>query len=425
MRHANPIDTCARWALASVALGAGSAWPAEPGNDVDALRARLAEQIRQLDKLKQDIQRQEQELTRLRQQLDAATGTAAASPPPRAASTTPAPSAPAPAQTRTQLANSDDGYVAPPAVAPIFDGPGVLTPKGAWVVEPSFQYSYASSNRIALIGYTVIPAILIGLIDVREVKRNTMIGAITVRRGITNRFEVEGRVPYVYRFDSSVSREVYQGSAVDSVFDSDGKGLGDIELVARYQLNNGGIDKPFYIASLRLKTRTGKDPFEVETNRTLPGGRGTGLQTELPTGTGFYSLQPTLTILFPSDPAVFFANLSYQYNFKRNHVQAKTDAGYEDLGDIQPGGVLEFGFGMGLSINERASFSVGYDQQSVARLKQNGAPTPASVRVQLATLLLGYSYRLDAQRTLNISLGAGLTRDTPDLQLTVRLPISF
>ncbi|MFT4175003.1 MAG: acetate kinase, partial [Rhodocyclaceae bacterium] len=331
----------------------------------------------------------------------------------------------APPPARAQVARADDGYVAPPAVAPIFDGPGVLTPKGVWVIEPSFQYSYASSNRIALIGYTVIPAILIGLIDVREVKRNTMIGAITVRRGITNRFEVEARVPYVYRFDSSVSREIYQGSAVDSVFDSDGRGLGDIELVGRYQLNNGGIDKPFYIASLRFKTRTGKDPFEVETNRTLPGGRGTGLQTELPTGTGFYSLQPTLTILFPSDPAVFFANLSYQYNFKRNSVQAKTDAGYEDLGAVQPGGVFEFGFGMGLSINERASFSVGYDQQSVARLKQNGSPAPASVRVQLGTLLLGYSYRLDAQRTLNISLGAGLTRDTPDLQLTVRLPISL
>jgi len=39
-------------------------------------------------------------------------------------------------------------------------------------------------------------------------------------------------------------------------------------------------------------------------------------------------------------------------------------------------------------------------------------------------LLLGYSYRLDAQRTLNLSLGAGLTADTPDVQLTLAEPIT-
>ncbi|MGC3963065.1 MAG: autotransporter outer membrane beta-barrel domain-containing protein [Rhodocyclaceae bacterium] len=435
--------------------------PATAAPSLDELRGRLTEQQQLIEKLKQDIQRQEQELSRLRQQIDAASGgskPAVAQPSPaqqpapqpaRAAAPSAAPAAAGaatgavagaataqnnngqqpPAQRTgtpppSQTASADD-YVAPPAVAPIFEGPGVLTPKDKWVIEPSYEYSYASNNRIALVGYTVIPAILIGLIDVREVKRNTMIGAFTVRRGITNRFEMEARIPYVYRFDSSISREVFQGSAVDSVFDANGKGLGDVEVVGRYQFNNGGIDKPFYIGSLRFKSRTGKDPFEVETNRTLPGGRGTGLQTELPTGTGFYSLQPTLTVLYPSDPAVFFANLSYQYSFKRNNVQAKTDTGWEDIGSVQPGGIWEFGFGMGMSINERASFSIGYDQQSVGKLKQNGQAAPASVRVQLASLLLGFSYRLTSATTLNVSIGAGLTSDSQDLQLTVRLPIMF
>ncbi|MFT4174101.1 MAG: hypothetical protein QM639_16180, partial [Rhodocyclaceae bacterium] len=88
MRHANPIDTCARWAVASIALSAGAAWGAEPAADVEALRARLAEQIRQLEQLKQDLQRQEQELVRLRQQLDGASGAAT---PATAGAPTPAP----------------------------------------------------------------------------------------------------------------------------------------------------------------------------------------------------------------------------------------------------------------------------------------------------------------------------------------------
>jgi hypothetical protein len=78
----------------------------------------------------------------------------------------------------------------PPAIAPLFEQPGILTPPGKIVLEPSFQYSYSSNNRVALVGYTVIPALLIGLIDVREVKRNTLTAALTGRFGLTNRFEV-------------------------------------------------------------------------------------------------------------------------------------------------------------------------------------------------------------------------------------------
>ncbi len=309
-------------------------------------------------------------------------------------------------------------------MATIFEQPGVLTPPGKWIVEPSLQYAYTSSSRVALVGYTVIPAILIGLIDVREVKRNTFTAALTVRRGITNRFELEAKVPWLYRSDTSVSREIFTGTAVDSVFDADGKGLGDVEISGRYQLNDGGGDSPYYIASMRYKTRTGTDPFEVETNRTLPGGRGTGLQTELPTGSGFYTFTPGLTVLIPSDPAVFFGGFSYQHSIKRSNVKAKTDNGDILIGDVAPGGVIGFNFGMGLALNDRSSFSIGYDHQSVGKIKINGSTT-GSVRVQLGTLLLGYSHRLNSGRTLNLSVGMGVTRDTPDLQLTLRMPISL
>ncbi|WP_440963012.1 hypothetical protein ACL58G_20795 [Massilia sp. GER05] len=50
---------------------------------------------------------------------------------------------------------------------------------------------------------------------------------------------------------------------------------------------------------------------------------------------------------------------------------------------------------------------------------------PAWASPCMGTLLLGASYRLDAHRTVNVSVGAGLTRDTPDLALTVRMPFGF
>jgi len=311
-----------------------------------------------------------------------------------------------------------------PAVAPIFEQGGVLTPKGKKVFEPSFQYSYSSSNRIALVGYTVIPAILVGVVDVREVKRNTFAAALTGRYGLTNRWEIEARLPYVYRSDTSIGREILQGQANNAAFNASGNGIGDIEITARHQLNDGGVDKPFLIGSLRFKSRTGTDPFDVETTRNVLGLRD-GLQTTLPTGSGFYGLQPALTALFASDPAVFFGTVSYLHSFSRSGVVRQTDAGPQDLGKIQPGGVFGFNFGMGLGLNDKSSFSIGYDHSSVGKTLQNGAAAADSVRVQLGTLLLGYSYRLNAQRTLSVSLGAGLTRDTPDVTLTVRMPITF
>lgn len=312
----------------------------------------------------------------------------------------------------------------PLEVAQIFQQPGVLTPRGEFTLEPSLQYGYSTSNRLALVGYTVIPAILIGLIDVREVKRSTYIATLTTRYGITNRFEVEAKLPYVYRDDSSVGREVLQGSASNTVFDSDGKGIGDIELTGRYQFNDGGIDTPFYIGTMRVKTRTGTDPFEVETSTRITGFR-SGIETELPTGSGFYGVQPGLTVLYPSDPAVFFGSLSYLYSFKRNDVKQETDIGDVELGSVQPGGIFEFNFGMGLALNERTSFSIGYDQSSVGKIKQNNHTVADSVTVQLATLLLGFSYQFNPNRALNISVGAGLTADTPDVTLTMRMPMNF
>ncbi|TFW19238.1 acetate kinase [Massilia arenosa] len=318
----------------------------------------------------------------------------------------------------------------PPEVAALFEQPGVLTPRGKTVFEPSLQYSYSSSNRVALVGYTIIPALLIGLLDVREVKRNTTTATATFRHGVTNRFEVELRVPYVYRSDATVSREIFTGTATERVFNTSGRAIGDVEVAARYQVNAGNIERPYYVAGLRFKSHTGRDPFTVITDCVTrcvgENVTGTGLPLTLPTGSGFYSLQPNLTVLFASDPAVFFGGVSYLYNFKRSGVSRTVLGGTKEwLGELAPGGVLGFNVGLGLALNDKAALSIGYDHNSVGRMRQNGVVVPGSVRTQLGTLLIGYSYRLSDRRSLNFTVGAGLTRDTPDVSLNLRVPLTW
>lgn len=426
------IAQTAGWAVSAGLLAAGTA-AAQPAPQQESparlqeLQRQVAEQTARLEALQRAMVQEQRRLSEVREALGlqlleaqrggAGQGTGAS------VQTAQAGAAPQPAAAGNAAAGPSSSGDAR-QVAQIFEQPGVLTPRGKTVLEPSLQYAYSSNNRVALVGYTIIPAITIGVIDVREVKRNTTTAALTARYGLTNRLEIEGRLPYVYRSDSSINNDVSGGNPNNlSYFSSSGRSIGDVEATLRYQLNDGGIDKPYYIASLRYKSRTGKDPFEVLTDLGTTSRFG-GLQQELPTGSGFHGLQPAVTMLYPSDPAVFFGTVSYLHSFSRDNVAYNTTQGPNLVGKVAPGGVLGFNFGMGLALNERSSFSLGYDHSSVARTKVNGDGSN-SVRVQLGTLMLGYSHRLAPDRNLNVSLGVGATRDAPDVTLTVRMPVTF
>jgi hypothetical protein len=316
----------------------------------------------------------------------------------------------------------------PPEVAPIFQQPGVLTPRHKIVIEPAYQFGYSTADRVALVGYTIIPAILIGLIDVREVRDTTQTAILTARYGITNRLELEVRVPYVDTHDDTVSRPVLTGSAEDDVFSSSGKGIGDIEATARYQINNGGADSAYYIGWFRFKSRTGEDPFQVVTDcvtRCVENLTGTGLPVQQPTGSGFYTLQPGVTWLLPSDPVVFFGNLSYLYNVERHNVYEHLVLSTEYLGNVKMGNEGDISIGMGMALNDKASLSIGYDQTFVGTTYESGQKLPGSTKLWLGSLLIGGSYRFNEKRTLNFTLGVGVTRDTPDATVTVRMPMMY
>lgn len=307
----------------------------------------------------------------------------------------------------------------PPEIATIFEQPGVLTPKGTLILEPSFQFVNSSSNRVALSGYTIIPSFTIGLIDVRNVNSNTYISSLAARYGITNRLEFEVRVPYVYRADSTSFEPTKDpnGKTIQaSVFNAEGNNIGDVEFGPRYQLNQPGGDGPFFIASLRVKSITGKNPFEVSTDSTVTSPSGTPLQTELPTGSGFWGIQPSITAIMPSDPAVFFGTLSYMWNMDRE---------IPGQGKLDPGDTIGFNVGIGIALNEKASFSVGYDHIILGQSKRDGNVIAGSSITQVGSLLFGCSYKLTDKTAINISLGAGLTPASPNVQLTLRLPTSF
>ena len=292
-------------------------------------------------------------------------------------------------------------------------GAGVLTPKGTLIVEPSLQFAHLSSNRVTLTGFTIVPAITIGLINIQGVSRDIYTASLVGRYGLTNRLEVEVRVPYLYREDSITQRPVATPAQADTLSTFNGSGLGDVETTGRYQINQGGPDKPYFIAFTRFKSTSGTGPFDV------PQDPLTGVQTELPTGSGFYIVQPGMTVLFPSDPVVFFGGASFIYNIPR-------DVG-NGIGRVDPGSGGNANIGLGLSLNETLSLTLGYDHTIFSRptSASNLLLTTAPQITHVGVLLIGGSYRWSERSFVNFVVGVGATREAPDLQVTLRIPTAF
>lgn len=299
----------------------------------------------------------------------------------------------------------------------LFAEPSIMTPKGTFVFDPYLQYVYNSSDRLSVIGFSVLNAVLIGEINVSQSNRTNWILNLGGRYGVTNRFEVEARVPYIYRTDDTLARSIASTSQ-NELFSADGNGVGDIELAARYQLNAPRDDGAFYIAGLRFKARNGKDIYEVDYDPNF------NLPTELATGSGFYSLQPSLSGVLPSDPVVFFGGVNYTWNIKRDINKTVGSTIPRQVGEVDPGDSIGLNFGMGLSLNERSSFSVSYEHTWIGESTFEGLTNDA-LDVQLGTLQTTFAYRLSKSANLNLTVGAGLTEDTPDTTMTLRIPIKF
>lgn len=299
----------------------------------------------------------------------------------------------------------------PPEIAANIEEGGVLLPRGTLVITPGLEYTHSSATRVSIEGFSIIPALNIGTFEVAELKRDSLRAFVSARYGITNRFEIEAKVPYLYREDSTRNRPIGVGSSSDVLTTVDGFGLGDVEAGAHYQLNSGRDGWPFLIGNLRFKSRTGTSPFEVDTDPA------TGLQTELPTGSGFYALQPSVTMIMPTDPAVFYSNLSYLVNFEHDYGG--------QTGEIDPGDSVSADLGLSLALNEQSSFSLGYSHTTVFKTEQNGREIPNTNNLQVGSFNLGYAYRLSDRYNLNFNLSAGLTEDAPDVVTTFRVPITF
>lgn len=393
---------------------------AELAEQIEALRAEVAAQRALIDQQQQEIADLEARIG-FSETLAAIRGRGLAVgqdvPPPAD------PAQPAAAGTQGPPPPLPDAPVGEAPVEPIIEqaeveaipeGQGVLTPANHFTFDPQLEYVNSSNARLVFRGIELVPGIQIGLIEATDADRDTIVASGAVRYGLTDRLEAEIRVPYIMRQDRI---EVLQRRDQDIVRELELREsqIGDIEFGLRYQLNRSRPLRPTWIAQVRVKSDTGKSPYEIPFDEF-------GVATGLATGSGFWAVQPGVSFLLPSDPVVIFGGANYLWHIKRNIGRTVSDI---EIGEVDPGDSIMANLGFGFALNPQFSFSLGYRHSYIFPTETELNETiQRSNRLQIGVFNLGLSYRLSELQTLNFSLGIGATDDAPDVSLSVRVPLT-
>lgn len=291
----------------------------------------------------------------------------------------------------------------------------VLTPKGTLVFDPQIEYLNSSRNRLVFRGFELVPGIQIGLIEASDADRDVFQASGTLRYGFADRWEAEVRVPYAYRHDRLEIAQQRDQSIVRAI-ELKGNGFGDVEFGVRYQINQLRPLRPVFIGSLRVKSDTGRSPFEVDFDEF-------GVAKQLAMGTGFWGVQPGISFLMPSDPAVIYGGISYLY-----HIPSNVDrqVGGVFIGKVDPGDTIGANLGFGFALNPQFSFSLGYKQTYVWPTETEIEGThQRSTRLQIGQFIFGMSVRVAEATVANFGLNVGVTEDAPDVNVSLRLPFDF
>lgn len=292
----------------------------------------------------------------------------------------------------------------------------ILLPRGWLQVEPSLDVTRFSTDRLAISGVSLFEAIVIGKISADKVTREIVTGAATFRYGLMNRLQLETRIPYVYRHDREL---IGVGTANEVERNIENHHIGDVEASLVWQAYLGSDSLPAVLLRVRGRTHTGRDPFTIPVEEVSVGdaqnpATRSGL-TDVPTGNGYYSVAPGVTLVWRMDPVVLFAGANYSFNLSRT---------IDGVGRLNPGDNWEAFLGLNFAVSERLGLNMTFFDSGFSALEVDGAKRK-NTAFNSGVLAIGTSIVLSPTQTLLISAGKGLTKESPDFQFTISLPMTF
>lgn len=247
---------------------------------------------------------------------------------------------------------------------------GLLLSPGTLELEANFAYSYRNDNY-------------------SQTRRHALGPALAFRAGLPWHSQIEASVPYVYE------------RRRDRTVPNNSNGLGDFSLTLSHQLMNEGPSAPALIGSIQYQAALGK-------NTIFEHGRPVAL------GSGFNSIQGSVTAIKRIDPLVIFGSVALTHSPAQHKDGIKVDLGNSHT--VRLGSALASGPDTSL----RAALSMTFfDKTKFAEKSLPGTDNA------LGMLELGGSVVLTESMAVDVLLGVGLTSNAPDFRLTIALPIRF
>jgi hypothetical protein len=182
------------------------------------------------------------------------------------------------------------------------------------------------------------------------------------------------------------------------------------------------------VIAVRGKFPTGRHPFGVEFLEVENSEGNLQVPATLSTGTGVYGVSAGVSVLKSLDPMVVFGSATYFHNFARDFPDIDENPG-DQPGRVNMGNALQFGAGLAYALNDKSSISMSYTQRIVQRTRlmlmgQEERDVVGS-QANVALVNLGATFTLGPRVSLIANVGMGLTDDSPDMSLSIRIPIRF
>lgn len=234
---------------------------------------------------------------------------------------------------------------------------------------------------------------------IEEDAQHTFTNVLELSYGVWDNLTFTTSLPLVAKFDSQN--------------DTKTTGLGDITFGVRWQPIPLKRGLPTTTLFASLSTATGDSPYDINTSK------------DLSTGKGYYSLSAGASVSKVADPIVMFASGSYTTNTTVSDLNQ--NRGGRVLDEVNPGDSIGVSMGLAYALNYDVSITASY-QQSFAFSSTYNFTNKDSVTTAAqtsASLNFSLGLRTNPKRIVNISLGYGLTEDTPDVTLGFSMPIDF
>jgi len=259
------------------------------------------------------------------------------------------------------------------------------------------NYSYIGQEKIV----TDFSTSGLTLFDIENVNSHIITNTFSADYGVRDNLTANITLPVITKWAETRAHSGVSNS------------IGDIVLGARFQPFEARRDTPGFTVTSNLRLPSGRSPFKIIA--------GSGEAT----GSGVTALSLGVNVNRIVDPVALFGSINLTASAPAKDLNQVN--GTRILTRVQPGTAIGFGVGFAYALSYGITTTVSF-QEAVsqgARLRfEDGLNVKTSTQTS-GVMNLGLGYRVSPKTTVNISVGIGLTNDSPNLSLGLNLPLAF